>query len=65
MTKKKVPVVVTYYTITELLENRALSPIPLQVIPNYMGAIEGIDEVRQYDGQLQQVTIYFKPGKRI
>ncbi len=54
-----------YKTITELLENKEDSPLPLAVIPNYMGinlcSVEGIEWQRQEDGQLVNLTIHFIP----
>lgn len=41
-------------------------PIPLEVIPDYMGinlcAVDGISWTRQADGQLVSATIHFIPG---
>jgi hypothetical protein len=41
-------------------------PIPLEVIPDYMGinlcAVDGISWTRQADGQLVSVTIHFIPS---
>lgn len=43
-----------------------LSPLPLSVIPNYMGtnlcSVEGISWTEQDDGQLVSLTIHFIPA---
>ena len=44
------------------------SPLPLAVIPNYMGinlvSVEGVSWTEQADGQLVSLTIHFIPEKR-
>lgn len=54
-----------YKTVEELMEDGEKSPLPLGVIPNNMGinlvSVEGISWQRQDDGQLVNLTIYFKP----
>ena len=56
-----------YRTITELLEDIEDCPLPLHVIPNYMGinlcAVEGVYWTNQEDGQLEAVTIRFNPSE--
>ena len=51
-------------TIQELIENNS-SPLPLEVIPNYMGinlvSVESISWEKQEDGQLKNLTIKFIP----
>jgi hypothetical protein len=46
-------------------ENKELSPLPISVIPNYMGinlvSVEGLSWTKQQDGQLVDLTIHFKP----
>ena len=53
-------------TVDELIKTYE-SPIPLNVIPNYMGinlcAVESVTWTRQDDGQLVSLTINFIPGK--
>lgn len=53
-------------TINELVDNPNSSPIPLEVIPNYMGinlcSVESITYTRQDDNQLVNLTINFIPG---
>jgi hypothetical protein len=45
-----------------------LSPLPLSVIPNYMGinlvSVEGVSWTEEADGQLVSLTIHFIPEKR-
>ena len=52
-------------TITELIESKD-SPLPLSVIPNYMGinlcSVDSITWTEQPDGQLVNVTINFIPN---
>lgn len=51
-------------TIQEIL-NGAKSPLPIEVIPNYMGinlcSVEAISWTRQDDNQLVSLTIHFTP----
>lgn len=51
-------------TVKELIESGE-SPLPLDVIPNYMGinlcSVEAISWEEQDDGQLVTVTIHFIP----
>lgn len=55
-------------TIEELIENPELSPLPLEVIPNYMGinlcSVESISWTKQNDGQLQTLMIHFLPENK-
>lgn len=45
------------------------SPLPLKVIPNYMGinlvSVEGVSWTKQDDDQLVSLTIHFKPSRKI
>ena len=51
-------------TIQEIIDG-AESPLPIEVIPNYMGinlvSVEAISWTRQEDGQLVNLTIHFIP----
>ena len=42
-------------------------PLPLKVIPNYMGinlcSVEGMSWTEQDDGQLVSLTVHFLPAK--
>lgn len=55
----------TRKTVEELIESKE-SPLPLEVIPNYMGinlcSVEGVEWVRQEDGQLVSLTVVFIPA---
>jgi len=50
----------------ELIEDESESPLPLSVIPNYMGinlcSVIGMSWERQDDGQLTELTIHFNPA---
>jgi hypothetical protein len=52
-------------TVDELIETNE-SPLPLSVIPNYMGinlcSVDSITWTEQSDGQLVNVTINFIPN---
>jgi len=52
-------------TIDELVASKE-SPLPLEVIPNYMGvnlcSVDSISWTRQSDGQLVNLTINFVPA---
>lgn len=52
-------------TIEEILDNGKDCPLPLEVIPNNMGinlcSVDSISWQKQDDGQLTNLTIYFKP----
>lgn len=54
------------YKTTEEIINGAECPLPLEVIPNYMGinlnSVEAISWDRQDDGQLIMVAIHFIPN---
>ena len=52
-------------TIQEIIDG-AESPLPIEVIPNYMGinlvSVEAISWTRQDDNQLVNLTIHFIPN---
>ncbi len=54
-------------TVQELLDNRELAPIPLEVFPNHMGinlcSVEALTWTRQDDGQLVSLTVHFIPSE--
>lgn len=54
-----------FKTVTELIDNKEHCPLPLDVIPNYMGinlcSVEAISWQKQDDGQLVNLTIHFLP----
>lgn len=53
-------------TVDEILAG-AYSPLPLEVIPNYMGinlcSVESISWTKQNDGQLVSLSIHFLPAE--
>lgn len=55
----------TFKKVSELIENDLDCPLPLEVIPNYMGinlcSVEAISWQKQTDGQLTNLTIHFLP----
>ena len=58
----------TYFRkVEDLIKNEEKSPLPLEVIPNYMGinlcSVEAISWQKQDDGQLTNLTIHFIPAK--
>lgn len=52
-------------TITNIIDNGAYCPIPINVIPNSMGinlsSVEAISWTKQDDGQLVNLQIHFIP----
>jgi len=54
-----------YATVSDILEGKAESPLPLTVIPNNMGinlcSVDALSWQKQKDGQLVNVTIHFFP----
>jgi hypothetical protein len=54
-----------YAKVFEIVEGRAESPIPLDVIPNNMGidlcSVDAISWQKQDDGQLVNLSIHFLP----
>lgn len=55
----------TFKRVDEMLEKKEDAPLPLAVIPNYMGinlsSVEGVSWCQQADGQLTSLTIHFLP----
>lgn len=55
-----------YKTVDEIIKNNEYCPLPLEVIPNYMGinlcSVEAISWEKQSDGQLVDLTIHFIPN---
>ncbi len=56
----------TTVTIDDIINNNVSSPLPLSVIPNYMGinlcSVDSITYTKQDDGQLVNLTINFIPS---
>lgn len=54
-----------YAKVSDIVEGRTESPIPLEVIPNNMGinlcAVDAISWQQQDDGQLVNLSIHFLP----
>jgi len=67
MNEEKIPLTVEHHSISTELDT-AKWPLPLDVIPNYMGinlcAVEGMTWSRWPDGQLVQLTIHFAPDPK-
>lgn len=57
----------TTKTVKELIDSDDDSPLPLKVIPNYMGinlcSVEALTWTRQDDGQLVNLSIHFLPKR--
>lgn len=57
----------TFKTTKQLIKSKD-SPLPLEVIPNYMGinlcSVDGISWQKQKDGQLTSLTIHFIPAEK-
>lgn len=55
-----------FKTVSELIYNDEKCPLPLEVIPNYMGinlcSVEAVSWEKQSDGQLKDLTIHFSPA---
>ena len=53
--------------VEDILDKKVESPLPLSVIPNYMGinlvSVDALSWQRQDDGQLTNLTIHFIPAK--
>ena len=51
--------------VKDIIDNDEECPLPLSVIPNYMGinlcSVEAISWTKQDDGQLTNLTIHFNP----
>lgn len=58
----------TFKTVQELIDKNEDAPLPLSVIPNYMGinlcSVEAISWQKQDDGQLTSLTIHFIPENK-
>jgi hypothetical protein len=58
----------TFKTVKKLVKNLGGCPLPLEVIPNQMGinlcSVKAISWQEQDDGQLVNLTIYFKPDNK-
>ena len=56
-------------TVKEIVDNKEDCPLPLEIIPNYMGinlcSVDSISWQRQEDEQLVNLTIYFKPENKV
>lgn len=56
-------------TVSQLIEGNEHCPLPLSVIPNYMGinlcSVESISWEEQEDGQLTNLTIHFIPNNEV
>jgi len=54
--------------VSELINNDEKCPLPLEVIPNYMGinlcSVDAISWQKQSDGQLTNLTIHFLPEEK-
>jgi hypothetical protein len=57
-----------FKTVDELIENDGKCPLPLSIIPNYMGinlcSVDAISWQKQSDGQLVNLTIHFIPSEK-
>ncbi len=55
--------------VSELIDNEGDCPLPLEIIPNYMGinlcSVDSISWQKQKDGQLTNLTIHFIPSNKI
>ena len=53
--------------VSDLVDNDRESPLPISVIPNYMGinlcSVDSLSWVKQDDGQLVSLTINFIPAQ--
>lgn len=51
---------------SDLIASKEDAPLPLSVIPNYMGinlcSVDSVSWTKQEDGQLVSLTIYFIPA---
>ena len=52
--------------ISDIIDGKAESPLPIEVIPNHMGinlcSVDSVSWERQPDGQLVSLTIHFIPA---
>ena len=57
----------TFKKVSELVKSKGKCPLPLEVIPNYMGinlcSVDAISWQKQSDGQLTNLTIHFLPNE--
>ena len=57
-----------FRTTDEIIKNEKECPLPLQIIPNYLGinlcSVKGISWTKQKDGQLTKIIIHFLPAKK-
>jgi len=58
--------ITTTKTVSELIQTGEDPPLPLSVIPNYMGinlcSVDAVTWTRQDDNQLVSLIIHFKPA---
>ena len=58
----------TTVAIDDIINNNVSSPLPLSIIPNYMGinlcSVDSITYTKQDDGQLVNLTINFIPASK-
>lgn len=58
----------TFKKVSELIDKKENCPLPLKVIPNYMGinlcSVDAISWQKQNDGQLTSLTIHFIPNEK-
>jgi hypothetical protein len=58
---------VEFKKVSELVDNNENCPLPLEVIPNYMGinlcSVDSISWQKQDDGQLVNLSINFIPSE--
>ena len=56
-----------YVKVSEIIEGKAKSPLPIEVIPNNMGinlcSVDAISWQKQDDGQLVNLPIHFLPAQ--
>ena len=56
-----------YAKVSEIIEGKIKSPLPLEVIPNNMGinlcSVDAISWQKQDDGQLVNLSIHFLPAQ--
>lgn len=57
----------TFKKVSEIIDNEDDCPLPLSIIPNYMGinlcSVDAIAWQKKDDGQLVSLTIYFIPNE--
>ena len=56
----------TKVKITDVVDGKADSPLPIEVIPNYMGinlcSVDSIEWIEHEDTQIEKLTINFIPN---